>query len=680
MRETEQAERLGGTARSRTAHPSRRNTHPSRRNARRRFVILSVLGLTCLIGALISLERSGEARITAAASNAAQARLDSQTFADLRAQMTLALTMDDTLDDPTWRARANQLAKVLARRAEALASRSKPAEAAALRKHLSSVETALVNLRTAERPRERLPLAPKITTMLDAMVDSALRAREHATADLRRANRRADGVRIAILATALAMVGVLIFGAARRTPRGPAPAPTLDNLTGLADRIAFSQLIAARTPATVKRGSARDGIARAHHVILIDIQGFHTVNATHGYKVGDALLWAVADRLRTIAGTDRIARVGIDEYAILTDIPRTSETVLDEARRALDAIAAPIEAAGKTIEMIACAGVAPIAAGDDSDTVLRNVKLALSTAKAALRTDTGTVRLFTAEVEDEYNAIMEEERRIVDALESRRFVPHYQPIVDLKSTRTIGAEALVRLPLPSGDVLAPGQFLPQLELRGRLNDLTWIVLEKACTVASRWPEELFVSVNVPPAQISVEFADDVMALIDRLGFAPQRLQLEILESGFADGGGRMVEALEQLRQHGIRIALDDFGVGYSSLGQLSRLPVDKVKIDRSFVQAIDASDLECRDCTGSEHIPCALIRAAVDLCAAIGLEVVAEGVETREQRSCVTSVGCGSAQGYYWGKPMPADEFSRWIATERAAPPQPAAKAQSVAA
>lgn len=429
-----------------------------------------------------------------------------------------------------------------------------------------------------------------------------------------------------------------------------------DTLTGLANRSIFDTRLAQSLAAARAQGNS---IA----LLYLDLDGFKNINDTLGHPAGDALIRAVAQRLRNeVRETDLVARLGGDEFAII----QTGITSPGEAEilclRLLEAIYEPFDLAGAEARVGVSVGVAfGPGDADDRSELTRKADIALYEAKAAGK---GRFLFFAdgMDVEIRHRRLVETE--LAAALEAGdQLEVYYQPVYSPENGKATGAEALLRWHHPAQGMISPALFVPIAEHSGLIVELGEWVLERACRDARLWPSG-DLSVNVSAVQLRRrDFADKVMRILERVGFPPNRLELEITETSFLENATACEGNIVRLRNQGIKIALDDFGTGYSSFSHLSSLSVDRVKIDRSFVSVIGASG------EGS-----AVVKAILDLAAANGLKVTAEGVETDEQRRFLSRIGCHSLQGYLMAKPMPArqmmgvlDRQSEWLGSNRKA-------------
>ena len=386
-------------------------------------------------------------------------------------------------------------------------------------------------------------------------------------------------------------------------------------------------------------------------VLLIDLDRFKEVNDALGHDCGDLLLIEVAERMRgEIRGHDMLARFGGDEFAVLLmDTDATSAR--EVARRLLRSLEQPFNVRGFAVQLDASIGVAlhPDHGADVTELVQR-ADVAMYEAK---RRNTG-VELYDAERDPhtpERLMLLAELRRAIDEDE---LVLHYQPQISLETGEVIGAEALVRWQHPERGLLAPGEFVPLAERTASVRALTLWVLDNALRQCREWMDaglDLSMAVNLAGPNVSDGSIPGAIAeLLERWQVPPGRLELEISESTVMTDPRRAEEVLSRLDAMGIRLSLDDFGTGHSSLGYLRRLPLDRVKIDRSFVMNMD----ECEN-------DVTIVRSTIDLARNLGLETVAEGVETAASEGTLTELGCPVAQGFFIGRPMPTDAFARWI-------------------
>ncbi|WP_240543962.1 putative bifunctional diguanylate cyclase/phosphodiesterase [Bradyrhizobium canariense] len=408
-----------------------------------------------------------------------------------------------------------------------------------------------------------------------------------------------------------------------------------------------------RTLFREKMGEGLDQVAiagGAMAVLCFDLDNFKTVNDRLGHAAGDRLLRWVAARLKeNVGGHDTVARLGGDEFAVLQrgPQPQSAERL---ARRLVEIIGHPPPLENQSIHVGVSVGIA-IAPdhGLDADELMKCADLALYQAKAKGR---GAYRLFEPEMEEEARGRHALERDLRGALEAHEFHLAFQPQVRLDSTELTGFEALLRWKHPSRGLVSPAEFIPIVEENGLIVPIGEWVLRMACATAATWPD-LTIAVNLSPVQFrSRGLVTMVTSALAEAGLPPHRLELEVTETALLDDSEATIEILHQLRALGVRVSLDDFGVGYSSLSYLRKFPFDRIKIDRSFVGTL-----------GESPESVAIVRTIASLGSVLGVETTAEGVETIEQLDFVRECGCTAVQGYYFGKPCPAAEVGRMIET-----------------
>jgi diguanylate cyclase (GGDEF)-like protein len=453
------------------------------------------------------------------------------------------------------------------------------------------------------------------------------------------------GVGLAVLFGALFRI---VAGASRRLRHQALH----DGLTGLPNRsLLYSRL--GRAIASAGRG--QQGLAA---LMLIDLDRFKEVNDTLGHDHGDELLVEVAARLRgALRRGDTLARLGGDEFAVLLpDVPERA-AVADLAGRLQDALGRPFALRGVAVELEASIGVALCPDhGDDVHTLVQRADVAMYDAKR------GQAGIATYSPErDPYSAdrlgLLAELRR---AIERDELVLHYQPKVSVGGGEVIGVEALVRWEHPVRGLLGPAEFVPLAERTGTVAELTRWVVDAALRQARAWIDSgrpLPVAVNLAAANIvDVTLPDAIAALLTEHGVPGALLECEISEHTVMADPLRAMEVLGRLRTMGLRLSLDDFGTGHSSLAYLKRLPLDEVKIDRSFVAGMTADENDA-----------VIVRSTIDLARNLGLDVVAEGVEDAATLDGLGALHCDVAQGFHLSRPLPADELGAWLAAWRGA-------------
>jgi diguanylate cyclase (GGDEF)-like protein len=409
-----------------------------------------------------------------------------------------------------------------------------------------------------------------------------------------------------------------------------------DGLTGLANRNLFKERLDA-TLATHRR------LGTEFAVFLLDLDRFKTVNDTLGHQAGDKLLEGVAERIKATCGdADIAARLGGDEFAVIsmsgTDSLRHSAEIL--AARLIEAISAPDEIDGHPVVVGCSIGIALVPAhGERIDEILRNADLALYRSKSEGR---NCFQIYTEQMKAEADRRSALEIDLREAVWGDQLEVHYQPVVDIVSRRVVSVEALARWNHPTRGPISPTEFIPAAEQTGLIVELgNWIML-RACRDATQMPSHIKVAVNLSPVQFAksniVEWAS--FALADS-GLPAERLEFEITEGVLMEDTERNLNSLRELKKIGISIALDDFGVGYSSLAYLTKFPFDKVKIDKSFIDTLDRTETS------------AVISSIVELANSLNLAILAEGIETEEQRKRVRSLGIKYGQGFLFAEPVP---------------------------
>ncbi|WP_146173748.1 putative bifunctional diguanylate cyclase/phosphodiesterase [Saccharothrix carnea] len=408
-----------------------------------------------------------------------------------------------------------------------------------------------------------------------------------------------------------------------------------DELTGLAGRTHFLHQV---------DGALLAG--EAVGLLVIDLDGFKEVNDAEGHEAGDWYLVSAAERIgRAVGPVATAARLGGDEFAVLAP----GHDVRESARlatRILSELARPLTGLGHETVIRASVGIAVSSAGVGTADLLRDADTAMYVAK---REGGGRIRLFRPEMGERVLARQRDKADLRTAVSDGQLVLHYQPIVDLATSAAAGAEALVRWQRPGHGLLGPGEFIGLAEETGLIVPLGNKVLAGACEQAMRWREqgrELGVTVNVSTRQLSAAaFLPSLDRVLKTTGLPPERLTIEVTESVWADGAA--MRGLMEVRETGVRVALDDFGTGYSSLSYLQRYPFDVVKIDRSFTGALSETSRTA-----------GVVRCIIDLAEVLGAHTVAEGIETQAQADWLRNAGCAYAQGYLFGRPDLAENWT----------------------
>ncbi|MDR3469401.1 MAG: EAL domain-containing protein [Xanthobacteraceae bacterium] len=409
-----------------------------------------------------------------------------------------------------------------------------------------------------------------------------------------------------------------------------------DALTDLPNRVLFREHLDRML------ARARDGEGFA--LIYIDIDEFKGINDSLGHQVGDELLRAIAIELRHCVGADDfVARLGGDEFAVVLASVSDVAQVTSVVERLHQSIRQPHQCLGHHLVTDASIGIAFAPRdGAELDQLIRHADLAMYSAKADGRR---ACRFFEPAMDASAKARRELEQDLREAIVRGEFDIHYQPFVDLASSRISGCEALLRWRHPVRGMVSPAEFIPVAEDTGLINEISDWVIATACAEAVRWPSHMRLAVNVSPVQFEPQtLALKVAAALAQSGLPAGRLELEITEAVVIRDDDVAARILHQLRDMGVRIALDDFGTGYSSLSYLQRFPFDKIKIDRSFVRNL-----------GEPASSASIIQAVVNIAAARQMTTTAEGVETEAQRDLLRRLGCTEMQGFLVSAAVPAD-------------------------
>ena len=409
-----------------------------------------------------------------------------------------------------------------------------------------------------------------------------------------------------------------------------------DVLSGLPNRMTFAM----RLGNELQRISrTNDGIA----IFFLDLDKFKDVNDQLGHAAGDKLLVEFGRRMQgLLRGADTLARFGGDEFAIVQTNVRTPSDVEALARRILAATAEVFDLSGSQAFVGVSIGIALSPAnGNDVDALMRQADIALYRAKSEGR---NRYSFFAQDMDDQLKLRKLVEDELRSAITDGNLILHYQPQVVATTGRIAGFEALVRWKHPQHGYIAPNDFIPIAEERGLIVPLGEWVLRQACTDAMTWPNEMTVAINISPIQFKhKDYVESVARIIEETGIDPTRIELELTEGVVVDDADIAEHAIMELRALGVRFALDDFGTGYSSLIYLRRFAFDKIKIDKSFLDQMEA--------TGESTI---LVHSVVHLGRALGLTVTAEGVENEEQHRLLQAVGCHLLQGYLFSRPVAA--------------------------
>ncbi len=429
-----------------------------------------------------------------------------------------------------------------------------------------------------------------------------------------------------------------------------------DSLTGLPNRLLFIDTLSE----ALERGRE---VGAPVGMLFLDLDHFKLINDSLGHHKGDELLRAVAPRLRAhLRPGDTVARFGGDEFGVLVEHLADEREAIAIADRVAAAFDRPFSLGGIEHFVTASVGIAVARpdSGADADSLIRDADAAMYRAK-----DRGRARceLFDADMRAHAVRRLEVERELRHAIDGEELILHYQPIVALATGEVTGAEALVRWQHPERGLLQPGEFIPVAEDSGLIEPIGRWVQDRACAQTLEWhgirpdARPIDISVNLSARQVIHRDLPSIVAeSLSESGLEPMHLHLEITESVLVEESVAVTENLRALSDLGVTLVLDDFGTGYSSLAYLNRFPLDSLKIDRSFVDAL-----------GIEQERTAIVEAIIGMARALGLDVVAEGVETLEQLSELKRLGCDFAQGYYFSRPVAAGQFARLL-TEQVAP------------
>jgi diguanylate cyclase (GGDEF)-like protein len=418
-----------------------------------------------------------------------------------------------------------------------------------------------------------------------------------------------------------------------------------DRLTGLPNRALFNDQLAGAVNLARRNGTPLT-------VMLMDLDRFKHINDTLGHTIGDNVLREVASRLRAVLReSDTIARLGGDEFGVLLPTGN-EERIAEVVRKILRCVEQPIECEGQWLDVGASIGIARYPEhGDKPDTLISRADVAMYLAKAA----NSEFAFYDAShdgTQQEQLSLLGELRRAVERSELRVY---FQPKIDLRTGRTKGVEALVRWMHPLRGIVPPIEFMPFAERTGFVRTVTRWVLETALTRCGQWLEQgmpLQVSVNISVRDLqNTDLPDIVAGLLASCGVPAELVCLEITESSFMENPQRALHTLGRLHALGIRLSIDDFGTGFSSLAYLRKLRVHEIKVDRTFIAAMEDGD------------DMVIVRSTIDLAHNLGLQVVAEGIEDERSLARLRAMGCDEAQGFFMSRPLPEDRLVEWLRT-----------------
>ena len=424
-----------------------------------------------------------------------------------------------------------------------------------------------------------------------------------------------------------------------------------DPLTDLPNRFLFD----ARLEHALDR-TQRDG--QRIGVLFLDLDGFKHINDSLGHPSGDQILQLTAERLKAqVREEDTVARLGGDEFILLLEEITGPQGVGVVAEKVLESFKTPFELNGHTLHVTPSIGISLSPEdGKDVTTLVKNADSAMYRAKDKGR---NTYQFYTKEFSDKASERIWMEDKLHRALKREEFTLHYQPQYSLQTGQLIGAEALVRWREPDMGLVPPTKFIPLAEQTGLIVPIGEWILRSACTQMKGWRNQGMklrrISVNIAGKQLQCEdFVSTVLKITDETGCSPEWLELEVTEGFIMSQAEHAVQLLQMLRDIGVEVAIDDFGTGYSSLSYLKRLPLTKLKIDRSFIRDIpqDTNDM-------------AIARAVIAMGKSLQLKVIAEGVETEEQEDFLRDEGCEEVQGYFYSRPVPAEEFAALLESKK---------------
>ncbi len=416
-----------------------------------------------------------------------------------------------------------------------------------------------------------------------------------------------------------------------------------DLLTGLGNQMRMHEKF-------TRLADARRGKDTPFAIAVMNLDGMKPINDLFGYAGGNEIIKQCAARLAAaVEGDGFVSRYGGDEFAFIFPNVADERGAQEKGRLLHNVLAAPFDLEGRMVRLSGSFGVALYPhAGETIDTIMPCIETALYHSK---RLGRGRVTIYSHELE----GLVREDARIEQALRSAvandEVVPHFQPIISLQDGRLLGFEALARWTDSELGLISPSRFIPLAEERGIGAQLTDSLLLQAARAAADWPEDLFLSVNLSSVQlVDPSTASNIIRLIDLAGLAPQRLEIEVTETAMMTDPETAAMIIDDLHHAGIRISMDDFGTGQSSLGRLRELKLDKVKIDRAFIMAIGEDK-------SAEHI----VRAILEMCAGLELTVVAEGIEEIKQAESLKRYGCHAGQGFLFGRPQDAHKTTGYI-------------------
>ncbi len=444
-------------------------------------------------------------------------------------------------------------------------------------------------------------------------------------------------------------IAVVVIRNALRQAKSLQHQAMFDSLTNLPNRALFAD----RLQQAILVGRRE---AQPFALIAIDLDRFKEINDTMGHHIGDQVLIRVAERMRTcLRESDTVARMGGDEFTVLLPTVTQVEGAEAVAKKILAALKPPLDVGGRNLDIGASLGIVMFPQhGEDADKLMREADAAMYNAK---RTH-GGFKVYSADIDQNNDERLTLQADLRRAIANNELVLHYQPKIDFQTDRVSGVEALVRWQHPKLGLIFPDKFIPLAEGSGLIKSLTYSVLRMALQQCDVWEKDgmaLSMAVNISAINIQdPEFPDQVALLLSQAKVPAARLELEITETAVMTEPVRAVECIKKLRALGVQVAIDDFGTGYSSMAYLKELLVAKIKIDKSFVKDMAAN-----------HQDAVIVRSTVELGHNLGMKVIAEGVENQVVWDKLKALGCDSAQGYYMGRPVGAEQFIEWLRQSR---------------
>lgn len=414
-----------------------------------------------------------------------------------------------------------------------------------------------------------------------------------------------------------------------------------DALTGLPNRKALTD----RLQRSIEKRKKDEDFLFA--VLFLDLDRFKVVNDSMGHQIGDELLKVLSERLKLVVRPgDMVARLGGDEFVILIDDLNNTAQVTEISERILSELKKPVEIADENIYSNCSIGIVMSSSDyEDTDNIVRDADLAMYRAKSRGK---GRYEFFDSKKHEGTKSLLHMEVDLRNAIEREEFILHYQPIVSVDSEKVIGFESLIRWQHPTRGLVPPNEFIPVAEDTGLIPEIGLWVLRESCLQLRKWQmsnlaaEDLIVHVNISAHQLEErDLVDQIARILSETGLPASCLKLEITESVLMTNAEQSIITVKKLRKMGIRFSIDDFGTGYSSLSYLHRFPIDTLKVDRSFINRI-----------GSDHEQSAIVETIIKLASSLGMDVVAEGVETGEQREFLRKTNCRYGQGYFYSRPV----------------------------